>query len=44
MDALEAIMKRHSIRSLTDDPIPDDVLEKVLAAGAQAPSAKNRQP
>jgi nitroreductase len=44
MDALEAIMKRRSIRSFTDGPIPDDVLEKILAAGAQAPSAKNRQP
>jgi nitroreductase len=44
MDAMEAIMKRRSIRSFTDDPIPDHILEAILAAGAQAPSAKNRQP
>lgn len=44
MDAMEALMKRRSIRSFSSEPIPDEVLEQILAAGAQAPSAKNRQP
>ncbi len=35
--------KRRSIRKFKTDPVPDDVLERILAAGLQAPSGKNLQ-
>ena len=44
MDAFEALMTRRSIRRFTDHEISRDVLEKILRAGAQAPSGGNRQP
>lgn len=34
---------RRSIRKFKKDPIPDEVLSRILAAGMQAPSGKNRQ-
>lgn len=40
----EAIRQRRSIRSFRPDPIPDDVLCKVLEAARLAPSGSNRQP
>jgi nitroreductase len=44
MNTLEAIAARRSIRRFKDKPLPPDVLEKILLAGTQAPSGKNRQP
>ena len=44
MDALEAIRARRSIRKFKDQPVPRDVLERILAATVQAPSGKNNQP
>ena len=44
MDALEAIATRRSNRRFKADPIPQDVLEKILNAAIMAPSGKNRQP
>lgn len=44
MNTLEAIANRRSIRRFKPDPLPDDVLRKILTAGLQAPSGKNRQP
>jgi nitroreductase len=44
MDLLEAIHTRRSIRQFTEQPIPEEVLEKVLKAAMQAPSARNFQP
>jgi nitroreductase len=44
MDALEALMTRRSVRAYTDEPVSDDQVRKILAAGMQAPSASNRQP
>ena len=35
---------RRSVRRFLPDPIPDDLLRRVLAAALQAPSAHNRQP
>lgn len=35
---------RRSIRGFTDEPVPDDVLERVLFAANQAPSAASSQP
>ena len=44
MDTYEAIGTRRSVRAYRDDPIPDDVLRRVLDAARVAPSGSNRQP
>ncbi|HOE62348.1 MAG TPA: nitroreductase family protein [Candidatus Sumerlaeota bacterium] len=44
MDVFEAINKRRSVRAYKSDPIPEDILKKVLDSMRQAPSAANRQP
>ena len=44
MDTLEAIATRRSNRRFKADPIPQDVLEKILNAAIMAPSGKNKQP
>lgn len=43
MDTLEAIFTRRSVRSYTADPIPLDVLQKILAAARASPSDGNAQ-
>ena len=44
MNTLEAIAERRSIRRFKNTPIADEVIVKILNAGIQAPSGKNRQP
>jgi nitroreductase len=44
MEVLEAIRKRRSVRRYLPNPIPDDVMGRVLEAVRLAPSAKNLQP
>ena len=44
MEFYEAVQKRLSVRSYKPDPIPEDVLARILEAGRLAPSAKNLQP
>jgi nitroreductase len=44
MEVFEAILKRHSVRAYSPDPLPKDKLEKILEAGRSAPSAANIQP
>ena len=44
MDTLEAIMTRRSIRKYTDQPVSDELIEKLLEAAMMAPSAGNQQP
>ena len=44
MDAMEAILKRRSIRKFKSDDIPHELIVKILEAGIAAPSAKNEQP
>lgn len=44
MSLLDLILSRRSIRDYQKREIPDDVLQKILEAGRQAPSAANRQP
>jgi nitroreductase len=44
MDALEAIRTRRSIRTYLDQPVPEELVQKLLAAAMQAPSARNQQP
>jgi len=44
MNTMDAIQKRRSIRKFTDQPVPRDLIEQILQAGIDAPSASNRQP
>jgi nitroreductase len=44
MDAIEALITRRSIRKFSGKPVPDAVVEKILEAAMQAPSAMNQQP
>jgi nitroreductase len=44
MSCVEDLLKRRSIRHYKDEPVPQSVLDKILEAGRQAPSAVNRQP
>lgn len=44
MDLFETFENRHSIRSYRPDPVPADLVAKVLAAASLAPSALNEQP
>ena len=44
MDAIEAIIKRRSVRSYTGESIPKEHLETIVNAGRLAPSGNNRQP
>ncbi|MBP7830449.1 MAG: nitroreductase family protein [Kiritimatiellae bacterium] len=44
MTFLELAAKRSSIRAYKPDPVPEELLAKVLEAGRIAPSAANKQP
>ena len=44
MDTLEAIHTRRSIRKFEDRAVSADLVQKLLAAAMQAPSARNQQP
>jgi len=44
MDFYEVIETRRSVRAYKPDPVPDEVLKKVLNAARIAPSGSNRQP
>lgn len=44
MDMMEAILTRRSIRRYTNQPVPDELVEKLLRAAMAAPSAGNQQP
>jgi len=44
MNVFEAILNRKSIRKYKEDPIPEEVLIRVLEAARWAPSGKNLQP
>ena len=41
---LDNIASRKSVRSYTDQPVPDEMVEQLLRAAMAAPSAMNRQP
>ncbi len=43
-DMLEFLLTRRSIRQFKPDPVPDDVLFKILGVARYAPSAGNKQP
>ena len=44
MELFEAIYNRQSIGKVKPDPIPPDLIEKLLAAGAQAPNHREVYP
>ena len=44
LSAEEAITSRHSIRAFLPTPVPHELLERVLAVAARAPSGTNTQP
>lgn len=44
MSLIDVVLNRRSIRSYEPKEIPKDVLDKILEAGRQAPSAANKQP
>ena len=44
MEAYEAILTRRSVRAYTDQPVSDDMIQKLLVAAMSAPSAGNGQP
>lgn len=43
LDIYTAIQNRKSIRKYKKDPVPTEILNRVLTAGMHAPSGKNRQ-
>jgi nitroreductase len=44
MDIYEAIKVRYSVRFFKPDPVPGDVLDRVMNAARLAPSSNNSQP
>jgi len=44
MSFIDTVLSRRSVRRYEKQDIPKDVLDKILEAGRQAPSAGNKQP
>ena len=44
MDVFESIRRRRTIRDFKPDPVPDDVVHRILQAARWAPSSSNTQP
>jgi nitroreductase len=44
VDVYEAVRSRRAVRGFTDQPVPKEVLERVLTAATWAPSGSNLQP
>jgi nitroreductase len=44
MDVYEAVTSRRAVRGFTDQPVPREVLDRVLSAAAWSPSGSNIQP
>ena len=42
MDVFSSIATRHSTRKFKEEPVPQEVLDKVIEAGRQAPSGKHK--
>lgn len=43
MDVFEAIRKRRAVRTYTDAPVPDDVLDRLLKVALRAPTGSGAQ-
>jgi len=44
MEIEQAILGRRAVREYLNKPVPEEIIEKILKAGAMAPSAMGRQP
>jgi nitroreductase len=44
LDVYEAVDSRRSVRAFSNEPVPKEVLQRVLAAATRAPSSANLQP
>ena len=44
METWDALRARRNVREFTDQPVPDEALDRILDAGRRAPSASNWQP
>lgn len=44
METIEAIFTRRSVRHFTPEPVPEKMIETLIKAAMQAPSAANAQP
>jgi len=44
MEFEKLIQKRYSVRKYKSDPVPKELIEKVIEAGRVAPTARNSQP
>jgi nitroreductase len=44
MDTLDAIRTKRSVRRFTDQPVTEEIIQKILHAGRNAQSSKNDQP
>jgi nitroreductase len=44
MDVFDCIVSRPAVRDFRPDPLPEEVVKKILHAGRQAHSQRNRQP
>lgn len=44
MDVYEAVASRRAVRAFSDEPVPRELLERVLTAANRAPSSGNLQP
>ncbi len=44
MNTRDAIRSRHSVREFKRDPLPKDVIEKIVDAGCAAPTARGEEP
>ena len=44
MQVMDAIYRRRAVRAYTDEPVRTEIIEALIEAAIQAPSAMNRQP
>lgn len=44
MDVYQAVVSRRAVRGFRDEPVPREVLERVLSAASRTPSGGNLQP
>jgi nitroreductase len=44
METLEAIRTKRAVREFAPEPVPDEIIRKILNAGRRAQSSKNTQP
>ena len=44
MNTLDAIRTKRSVRKFTNEPVPEDLIRRILDAGRHAQSSKNEQP